>query len=367
MLNNPIEFFKQVPDPRRQNKNLVHKLENIITIALTSVICGYDEWVDIEEFGNNNLEFFIEILDLKGEGIPSHDTFGRVMGMINKELFTNCFAQWIQSNIDGHKHIAIDGKFLQGGFKDNDALHLVTAFASETKLVLAQMPVDDKDNEISTLPQLLKYIDLKGSVVTGDAIYCQKDITKQIVESQADYVLALKGNHPTLFEDVKLFMDTEYDKNRLNIHETIEKDHGRIETRKYVLSTDLDWLEQRTEWTSLNAMVMVESTRIIGDNESTERRYYLSSLTDVKDVAGYIRSHWAIENSQHWVLDVSFREDDAIKCNRNARANRALLSRTALNLIRANGDDRISMKRNKLRASQNLKFRKQLLLGKSDL
>lgn len=362
MLANPITYLKDVPDPRRQNKNLRHPLENILMIALSGVICGFDDWVSIEEFGNNNKQWLSGILDLS-YGIPSHDTFSNVMRMIDKDWFATCFANWIKSTEEGHKHIAIDGKFLQGGFKDADALHLVTAFASETKLVLAQASVDKKDNEISTLPDLLKHINLEDSLVTGDAIYCQKDITKQITKADADYIFALKGNHKTLFEDVKLFMDTEYQKGMLPLHETIDKDHGRIEIRRYALTTDVAWLEQQNDWFNLNALAMVESTRIIGDKETTDRRYYLTSLTDLRSVASGIRSHWSIENSQHWVLDVIFGEDRSVKSNRDARANKALLTRVALNLIRANGVGKMSVNRNKVRASQNYEFREQLLFG----
>lgn len=364
MLDNPVNYFKQVPDPRRQNKNLLHPLENILTIALAGVICGFDDWVSIEEFGNCNITWLSKLLDLSA-GIPSHDTFSNVMKSIDKDLFATCFSRWIQSNTQGHKHIAIDGKFLQGGLKDHDALHLVTAFASETKLVLAQTQVNKKANEISTLPELLKHINIENSVVTGDAIYCQKNITKQISDANADYVFALKHNHKTLYDDVSLYLNTEFDNKRLAIHETLNKDHGRIEVRKYVLTTQLDWLPLKNEWSQLNAIAMVESTRIIKDKQTIERRYYLTSLTDLNSLAEAVRSHWAIENSQHWVLDVTFAEDASIKCHRDARANKALLTRTALNLIRANGNDNLSVKRNKTRASQNLAFREQLLFGKT--
>ncbi len=229
---------------------------------------------------------------------------------------------------------------------------------------MAQTDVSDKANEITTLPQLLKLIDMSGSIVTADAIYCQKDITKQITEAKADYIFALKNNHKLLYEDVALWLNTEFDNNKLTIFKTIEKDHGRLETRHYALSTNLDWLQGKDKCVNLNAVVMVESTREIKDKITTERRYYLNSLTNLTTVADTIRSHWSIENSQHWVLDVIFGEDGQKSLERNKKANKALLTRTALNLIRANGDDKLPVKRSKMRASQNKNYLEQLLFGR---
>lgn len=362
MLTNPIDHLSQVTDPRRQNKNLLHPLKNILTIALSAVICGYLDWVDIEDFGNENKACFARFLDLT-HGIPSHDTFGNVFKRLNKDELTEHFSHWINDNKIKHPHIAIDGKFIQGGHKNDDALQLVTAFASSAKIVLAQTDVSDKTNEITTLPQLLKLIDISGSIVTADAIYCQKDITKQITKAKANYIFALKNNHKLLYEDVSLWLNSEFDNNKLAVLKTVEKDHGRLETRRYALSTNLDWLQSKGEWTNLNAVVMVESTREIKDKITTEHRYYLTSLTELSAIADAIRSHWSIENSQHWVLDVIFGEDNQKNLERNEKANKALLTRTALNLIRANGDDKLSVKRSKMRASQNKSYLEQILFG----
>lgn len=181
MLTNPIDHLMQIQDPRRQNKNLLHPLRNILTIALTAVICGYSDWVDIEDFGVENQTWFAKFLDLK-HGIPSHDTFGSVFKRLNKDELTKKFSQWINENQSNHPHIAIDGKFVQGGHRNDDALQLVTAFASQTKLVLAQIDIADKTNEITTLPQLLKLIDISGSIVTADAIYCQRTSLNKLVK-----------------------------------------------------------------------------------------------------------------------------------------------------------------------------------------
>ncbi|UZA18073.1 ISAs1 family transposase [Moraxella bovis] len=222
----------------------------------------------------------------------------------------------------------------------------------------------DKNNEISTLPQLLKLIDISGSIVTADAIYCQKDISKQIIKAKANYIFALKQNHKTLYEDIVLWLNSKLNNNNMTSIQTVEKDHGRIETRRYATSTQLDWLSGKDDWTNLHAVVMVESIRDVKDKVTTEHRYYLSSLTDVNMIADAICNHWSIENSQHWVLDVIFSEDDQKSLERNEKTNKALPTRTALNLIRVNGDAKLSVKRSKMRASQNKSYLEQLLFGK---
>lgn len=269
-----------------------------------------------------------------------------------------------KSNPSQSPHIAIDGKFIQGGYKNDNALQLVTAFASQAKLILAQVDIADKNNEISTLPQLLKLIDISGSIVTADAIYCQKDISKQIIKAKANYIFALRQNHKTLYEDIVLWLNSKLNNNNITSIQTVEKDHGRIETRRYAISTQLDWLSDKDDWTNLHAVVMVESIRDVKDKVTTERRYYPTSLTDVNMIADAIRNHWSIENSQHWVLVVIFGEDSQKSLERNEKANKALLTRTALNLIRANGDAKLSVKRSKMRASQNKSYLEQLLFGK---
>lgn len=232
-------------------------------------------------------------------------------------------------------------------------------------MVLAQHQVPDKQNEITALPKLLEMLDLKGSVVSAGAIYCQKDITKQLIKTKADYVLSLKNNHKTLYEEVKLYLDTVFDKGELEIFETIDKGHGRLEQRKYVLSQEVDWLDDKPLWHGLKGLGMVESTRIIGNKTSIERRYYLTSLEDTEQFAQTARQHWPIENQQHWILDVCFSEDDNRARQNNQRSNRALINRSALNLLRANDDSNLSIKRRRIRASMNLDYRMKILFGKN--
>ncbi|WP_115368663.1 ISAs1 family transposase [Moraxella bovis] len=317
----------------------------------------------MEDFGSENKTWFATFFDLT-HGIPSHDTFGNVFKRLNKDELSRYFSEWINQTQANHPHIAIDGKFIQGGYKNDNALQLVTAFASQTKLILAQVDIADKNNEISTLPQLLKLIDISGSIVTADAIYCQKDISKQIIKAKANYIFALKQNHKTLYEDIVLWLNSKLNNNNITSIQTVEKDHGRIETRRYATSTQLDWLSGKDDWTNLHAVVMVESIRDVKDKVTTEHRYYLSSLTDVNMIADAIRNHWSIENSQHWVLDVIFSEDDQKSLERNEKTNKALPTRTALNLIRVNGDAKLSVKRSKMRASRNKSYLEQLLFGK---
>lgn len=229
--------------------------------------------------------------------------------------------------------------------------------------MLAQRAVGEKANEISAIPELLALLDITGAVVTVDAMGCQKAIARAISEAGADYVLALKDNHPTLHEDVQLWLDSEIARGRLALEETVEKDHGRIEVRRYALSTDLDWLEQKSAWRGLHALGRVESTRIIGDQTTTEYRYYLCSLTDPRRFAEAVRTHWQIENGQHWILDVQFGEDACRARKDHSAENLALIRRAALNLLRHNGPRRDSLRQRKLRAALSDDYRLRLIQG----
>jgi predicted transposase YbfD/YdcC len=245
----------------------------------------------------------------------------------------------------------------------NPAVHLVSAFAGRARWVLAQQAVAEKSNEITAIPDLLALLDLEGAVVSIDAMGCQKAIAQTIVDGGADYVLALKDNHPTLCEDVRLWLDTEVARGRLPVLETVEKDHGRIEIRRYALGDRIDWLEAKPDWAGLQAVGRVESTRIIGDQTSTECRYFLCSFPDRDRFAATVRGHWGIENQQHWVLDVQFGEDACRTRKDHSAENLALIRRIALNLLRHNGPPRDSIRRRKLRAALNDDYRLRLLFG----
>ena len=362
MLPNPQPFFADLPDPRRQTRNKLHKLEDIVMITLCAVLGGYEDWVSIEDFGYGNETWLRGFLELPN-GIPSHDTLSDVIGRIDRDAFAQAFGNWVQAGLPqlaGHQ-VAIDGKSLRGSRGEDGMVHVISAFATQARIVLAAQAIPDKANEITAMPGLLAQLDLAGAVVTIDAMGCQKNVAQAIVEQQADYVLALKENHPTLHDDIKLWLDDSDAKGHVRMHESIDKDHGRIETRRTVVSTELDWLAQKKEWPGLQAVAMVGSTREIGNKLSCERRYYLCSMTDVTRIAQTIRQHWAIENQQHWILDVQFGEDAHRARKDHSAANLSLIRRTALNLLQQDTSNKWSIRRRKMRSLFDLPYREALL------
>jgi predicted transposase YbfD/YdcC len=301
MLPDPRPYFSEILDPRRETKNKLHKLQDIIMLVFCAVLSGIEDWVGMEVFAEDREEWFRTFLELPN-GIPSHDTLSDVMGRLEPGVFAEVFQYWTQSalpSLEGEQ-VCLDGKTLRGSRLNGNAVHLLSAYAAKARLVLTQTAVDTKTNEITAIPKILSCLDLKGAVVTIDAMGCQKSIASEIIQAGADYVLALKGNQPQLCEDVSLWLDTEAEKGRLIVDETVEKDHGRIEIRRYTLSSTIDWLLQKPDWPGLEAVGRVESIRIMGDKTSTEYRYYLLSLTDLNRFVETVRNHWTIENKQHW-------------------------------------------------------------------
>jgi len=363
-LNNPMDYFGNLTDPRIETKNKLHPLQSIVFIVLCATICGYDDWPSIEDFAEEQIDWFKQYVDLPN-GIPSHDTLSRVFGRLDRTEFSNVFAQWINDSLPtlDRQHIAIDGKMIGGGFGQQHSMTLVSAFATSLKLVLCMHPVDKKTNEINALPELLSLINIKGSIVSMDALYCQKDISRQIIDAQADYVLALKQNHKTLYEDVALWLTTQAQQHPQHVVEEVNKDHGRIETRRYYLNTEIAWLPQASEWFGLTGLGMVESIRDIKGKQDVQRRFYLTSLTQLDDFKSTVRHHWAIENQQHWVLDVAFSEDANRAYINNQRSNLALFRRVALNLLRSNGTTALSAKRSRMKAALNHQYRHQVIFG----
>lgn len=366
-LLDPRPYFASLPDPRRETRNKLHKLHDILMIVLCAVLSGVEDWVGMEAFAEEKETWLRGFLDLPN-GIPSHDTLSDVLGRIDPVAFRTAFTAWATAALPGlgNEQVCIDGKALRGSRDGaNPAVHLVSAFAGRARWVLAQRAVAEKSNEITAIPELLGLLDLQGAVVSIDAMGCQKAIADQIIEGGADYVLALKDNQPTLSADVQLWLDTEVARGRLAVIETVEKDHGRIELRRYALSDRIDWLEAKPAWRGLQAVGRVESTRIIGDHASTECRYFLCSFPDRDRFATAVRGHWGIENQQHWVLDVQFGEDACRTRNDHSAENLALIRRVALNMLRHNGPPRDSIRRRKLRAALNDDYRLRLLLGQS--
>ena len=364
-LLDPRPYFANLPDPRRETRNKLHKLHDILMIVLCAVLSGVEDWVGMEAFAEEKEAWLRGFLELP-HGIPSHDTLSDVLGRIDPVAFRAAFTAWATVALPGlaDEQICVDGKAVRGSRDGaNPAVHLVSAFAGRARWVLAQQAVAEKTNEITAIPDLLGLLDLHGAMVSIDAMGGQKAIAQTIVDAGADYVLALKDNHPTLCEDVQLWLETEVAQGRLPVQETIEKDHGRIEIRRYSLSSQIDWLEAKSDWAGLQAVGRVESTRLIGEKTSTECRYFLCSSVDQGRFAATVRRHWGIENQQHWVLDVQFGEDACRTRKDHSAENLAVIRRMALNVLHHNGPVRDSLRRRKRRAALNDDYRLRLLLG----
>ena len=361
----PRPYFADLPDPRRETRNKLHQLHDIVMIVLCAVLSGVEDWVGMADFAEEKEAWLRGFLE-RPNGIPSHDTLSDVLGRIDPVAFKTAFAAWATAALPGlaGEQVCVDGKVVRGSQDGaNGAVPLVSAFAGRARWVLAPQAVAEKSNEITAIPDRLALLDRHGAVVSIDAMGCQKTIAQAIVDAGADYVLALKDNHPTLCDEVQLWLDTEVARERLSVAETVEKDHGRIETRRYALSSQIDWLEAKPEWAGLQAVGRVESTRIIGDQTSTECRYFLCSFPDRDRFAATVRGHWAIENAQHWVLDVQFGEDACRTRKDHSAENLALIRRLAINVLRHNGPARDSIRRRKRRATLNDEYRLRLLFG----
>jgi predicted transposase YbfD/YdcC len=335
-----LDFFADLPDPRVERTKL-HKLEDILAITICAVICGAEGWNEIELFGRSKQQWLKTFLELPN-GIPSHDTFARVISSIRPDDFERRFQKWTQAIAEGagDRVIAIDGKTLRRSFDNANgkgAIHMVSAWACDTKMVFGQIATDEKSNEITAIPKLLEMLVLEGSVVTIDAMGCQKKIAEKIKESKGDYIFSLKGNHGILHEEVKLFLDDAIaNGGDTDYNHTADGGHGRIEIRKVWYSENVQWMRDRQQWQGLSSLVAVESQRTIGGRVSTERRYFISSLSGINaEIMGQmIRSHWGVENTLHWSLDVSFGEDDCRIRKDFGAENFSRLRRIALNLLK---------------------------------
>ena len=327
--------FEGLEDPRASNARR-HDLHDILVIAFCTMLCGGQTCTDMELFGHAKRELLQSFLKLEN-GIPSHDTFSRTLGMLDPEGFQQWFVGFMQRFAQGCRGVlALDGKTLRRSYdraEGRSALHLVSAWAEEQRLVLGQLAVDAKSNEITAVPQLLELLSLRGKVVTADAMHCQRHIAQQVVEQGGDYVLALKGNQTSLYDDVKTFLDDAATPVAQDIRHG--KGHGRVETRIAQISGGVDWLQELHDWPGLKAVGKVTATRYLDGTESRQTRYYLLSEAFSPDRFNQIvRAHWGIENRLHWVLDVTCNEDQARNRKDNCAANLALLRKLALNLAR---------------------------------
>ncbi len=354
-----LEHFADLTDPRVERTKL-HQLLDVLAIAMCATICGAEGWEDFAEFGKAKQEWFETFLELPN-GIPSPDTFRRVLSRLDPHEFEACFMRWVQAvnKIASGQIVALDGKQLRGSrdaAHDLGAIHMVSAWACENRLVLGQVKVDDKSNEITALPELLRALALADCIVTIDAMGCQRAIAEQIIDGEADYVLALKGNQGTLHEDVAHYFEWAERKGFKEIaytfSETLEKDHGRIEERRCWATGDVEWLEQKAAWRGLQSIVMVEAEReVIGKERTLERRYFISSLpAEAKPLLEAVRGHWGIENSLHWCLDVAMREDASRIRRDHAPENVAVLRHIALNLLKQEKSCKLGIKRKQLKA-----------------
>jgi predicted transposase YbfD/YdcC len=351
-------YFCSLEDPRSDHTRR-HKLIDIITIAICGVICGADSWVDMELFGKSKEGWLKGFLELPN-GIPSHDTFGRVFAHLDAQQFQGCFLEWVQavSALTQGQVIAIDGKTLRCSHDRSlgkAAIHMVSAWAAENRLVLGQTKVAEKSNEIAAIPELLALLDIAGCIVTIDAMGCQKEIARLIIEERGDYVLALKENQGQLYQEVKeLFEDEGLAAAEGDFHETVNKGHGRLEHRRCWSIIDqecLSYLNPRGEWEGLRSVAKVTGERHIGEKVSMESRYYISSLPgDAKELLWAVREHWGIENRVHWVLDIAFREDESRVRKGHGQQNLATMRHMALNLLRQETTSKGGVKAKRLRA-----------------
>lgn len=364
MVTSIIEHFKELPDPRVNQHLVLHKVIDIIVIAVCATLAQQDTWEEIADYAEMKEAFLKQFLELPN-GIPSHDTISRVFSLIDPKAWQKCFASWMRSmgKHSGEKLIAIDGKTLRGSKasgtgkreQEQTALELVSAWASESELILAHLAVKDKSNEITILPELLELLDLEGATVTLDAMGTQCDIAEQIIEQGGDYLLSLKANHGKIYDEASWLFNYNLEQQvPMPQATTFDVKHGRRESRTCWLINDFSYLQTTdcnlTAWKNLSAIVVIESTTLRQGKEQNDRRFFLTSLQEnVSTLLDRVRKHWSIENQQHYPLDVTFNEDRNRTRRGFAAQNLAALRRLVLNLLNLD-DDKRSKRRKRLKA-----------------
>ena len=365
------EHFAELDDPRRFNKR--HKLLDILVISICAAIAGADGWEHVELFAETNEEWLRGFLELP-HGIPTRHTFSRVFAALDPEQFQDCFVQWIQAvdKLSKGQIIAADGKALRRSHDrrlGKKALYMVSAWASGSGLVLGQTKVDEKSNEITALPELLDMLEIEGCIVTVDAIHCQTETARTIIEKQADYVFPVKENQPRLLDSLQLLFDDPEEMQWVacDHDRTVDKGHGRIEIRECWTTSDPEYLhhiDTLAEWKGLRSIAMVQAERQLGEDTTTTRRYFISSLErDAEQLLHAVRSHWGIENKVHWVLDIAFREDDSRIRKGNGAENFAVLRHIALNLLRREKTVKRSLKGKRIKAGWDKNYLLKVLTG----
>lgn len=365
-----LRMLDQVEDPR-VNRTKRHSLTDMLFVTICAVLSGADGWTEVELFGETKLDWLRRFVPL-ANGVPSHDTFGRVFARLNPVELERCYLQWMSALAEATEGrlIAIDGKTIRRSFDKaggKTAIHMVSAWCEANHLVLGQVATDEKSNEITAIPHLLGMLDVRGAVVTTDAMGCQKEIAAKIVEGEGHYLLQVKENHPTLHARIKETFDELTGRGIACVpcrhYEETNAGHGRIETRRIWTTDWTDWYQEREEWAGLKSFACVESVRRIGDHCSTERRYFISDLDgrDAKAMLGYARGHWGIENKVHWSLDVTFREDTLRNRLGHSAENLSRVRRLALNLLRRDKSCKVGAKGKRLRAAMETDYLLQVL------
>jgi predicted transposase YbfD/YdcC len=369
MKNSFLDNFSTLEDPRIERQKLYPLIE-IIFLTICAVISGANHFTEIVIFGEANLDWLKKYLPFKN-GIPAHDTIGYLFSKLNPEHFKNKFIEWIQSvaTISKGEIVAIDGKTHRHSFDSQSnkaAIHMISAWATNANIVLGQLKVNEKTNEITAIPQLLEMLELTGCIVTIDAMGCQKEIAKKIVESKADYVLALKGNQGTLYENVEQFFqfqnECDYKDYNFDYFKNSENDHGRIDIREYWITSSINWLEEKKGWKNLAAIGCARLSSTVGDITTVYNRYYIVSKDmDAKTFGEAVRNHWGIENKLHWCLDISFREDESRIRKGAAPDNFGVIRHICMNLLKQEKSFKRGIQGKRYRASMDIKYREKIL------
>lgn len=369
-----VDHFQELVDPRVE-RNKKHALLDIIVLTVSAVISGAETWEDIEDFGRYREEWLTRFLPL-ANGIPSHDTIRRVFIRLNPSELQRCFLSWVEAvreRTDGDV-VAIDGKTVRrsgDAASSQSPLHMVSAFAAAQGMVLGQTKTEDHSNEITAIPKLLDLLEITGCIVTIDAAGCQTDIAEKIHGKKGDYVLALKANQPTLHDDVRFafsdLSEEDLDEQWLDHHRSVDKGHGRIEIRESYHSEEIEWLPDLKRFPGARSIGMVKATRIIGEKVTAQCRYYISSLAqDAEAFAHAVRAHWSVENTLHWTLDMTFREDDSRMRSGHSAENFALMRRIALSIVKRDVTSKRSLKRRRKICGYDTDYLQRLLFNSDE-